>query len=178
MNADQLKHLKILAMYSVLEEPAEYNIRYIFRWFSREFSTPLHVVETLPLEDVLTNYYECLYEDLSPEERQHVVDRLLMSDEELAAARKAEDAEDADSWEFGKAAEAAAPATTALPPPPVDPITERLERIRASMKPPEVLPEKETSLPQSPIIQEGIHMEFEDLDIPEISDTPSFGPTE
>lgn len=181
MNADQLNNLKIMAMYSVIEEPSEYNIRYIFRWFSREFSTPLHVVETLPLEDVLTHYYECLYEDQSSEDRQATIDRLLMTPEQLAARRRAEDAEDAEAWEFGQEAIKSAPATPNpdMPVAPVDPITERIERIRASMRPPEVLPGTETQLPPSaPVVEEGIHIEFEDLDIPEVPDAPSFGPTE
>lgn len=180
MNADQLNNLKIMAMYSVIEEPSEYNIRYIFRWFSREFSTPLHVVETLPLEDVLTHYYECLYEDLSHEDRRAAIDRLLMTPEQLAARRRAEDAEEAEAWEFGQ--EAVAQSGQIRPNPdmpvaPVDPITERIERIRASMRPPEVLPGTEAQLPPSaPVVEEGIHIEFED--IPEVPDAPSFGPTE
>jgi hypothetical protein len=43
-------------------------LRKIFRWYSREFSTPLHVVERLPLVDILVHYYEDRAENLSEED--------------------------------------------------------------------------------------------------------------
>ena len=41
-----------------------YFLRRIFRWYSRQFSTPLHEVSSMPLIDVLREYYEARYEEL------------------------------------------------------------------------------------------------------------------
>lgn len=172
MNEDFIKNLKLIAMFSVVKKPADYMTRKIFRWFSNEFATPLHVVETLPLEDVLTHYFESMYEDLDPEEREDLIERLLMDPDKLAALQRAEDAEDADAWEFGReVADQAPPIKMAEV--PVDPITERIEKLKAEIRPPEKLDGPETSLPK---IEEGIHIKFEDLDAPEFDDAPSFGP--
>ena len=92
----------MLAMHGVVNGTGEYNIRYIFRWYSKEFHTPLHVVETIPMEDILQNYFECNYERMSEFERKLEIERLLMSDEELQAQKIKEDAEDADTFEFTK----------------------------------------------------------------------------
>jgi len=182
MNPETLRNLKQIAMFSVVEKPADYIVRNIFRWFSKQFSTPLHIVETLPFEDVLVHYFESTYEELEEDERQVQIERLLMDPEKLAALQRAEDASDAEAWEYGRDAAAAAPPikTVELP---VDPITERIERLRAEFKPPEKINGPETTLPPStapeptlPKIEEGIHMKFLDLDGPEIDDAPTFGP--
>lgn len=67
--ADSLRDLRLLALRAVLKptKDPEYNLRRIFRWYSRTFNTPLHVVADLPLDDILQNYYEVTYEDLVSE---------------------------------------------------------------------------------------------------------------
>lgn len=172
MNPETLRNLKQIAMFSVVKKPADYVVRNIFRWFSKEFHTPLHIVETLPFEDVLVHYFESTYEDLEEDERDAQIERLLMAPEKLAALQRAEDAEDADAWEFGREADAAAPPIK-MTEVPVDPITERIERLKAELRPPEKLDAPETTLPR---IEEGIHMKFEDIDVPEVDDAPTFGP--
>lgn len=59
------KALRILALKSVLDPDVDYYYRKIFRWYSKEFHTPLHIVDDLPLEDVLQAYYESRYEDVN-----------------------------------------------------------------------------------------------------------------
>ena len=160
-----LKALKILCMHGVVHEPGEYSLRYIFRWYSREFSTPLTEVEDIPLEDVMRHYFESRYEDLEEEDREKEIERLLMPEEKLARLRKAEDAEDVDAFEFGRDSEEAAPLPAPVVEGPTDPITARLERIReavAETKPPT----------HEPFLEEGIHMTFDDFD----EDKPGFGP--
>jgi hypothetical protein len=88
----------------------DYPVRRIFRWYSKAFHTPLHLVEELPLYDVLLAYWEEQFEALNerelemereaaiedPEvlkERQRLEDEAdfdvhLMAREELAAAKK------------------------------------------------------------------------------------------
>jgi len=100
-----INDLKALAMQSVLKEDLDYLLRDIFRWYSKEFVTPLHVVETLPLEDVLRHYYEVKYAELSEHERLEEIDRLLLTEEALRIRKEQEDADDADAFEYAKAAE-------------------------------------------------------------------------
>ncbi len=56
-----VKTLKLIALKNTIEPNEEAFLRSVQRWYSREFSTPLHVVPDLPLEDVLLNYYEDHY---------------------------------------------------------------------------------------------------------------------
>lgn len=141
--------LKKIAMANVQNEPPEYTLRYIFRWYSKTFSTPLHVVPNLVLEDVLLAFFECQYEELNEPERNDETRKLLISKEDLTKMQRKEDAEDAEAWMFGRI-----PTT----PKPVD-------------KPPEVPVVVEEPKDLKPIepLPEGIHMSFED-------DEPAFQP--
>ncbi len=49
-------------------DDADYNRRKIFRWYSINFNTPLHIVETLPMLDVIRAYWEQNYEGMSEED--------------------------------------------------------------------------------------------------------------
>lgn len=166
-----LRALQTLAMNAVVQEDEEYNLRYIFRWYSQRFHTPLHVVQSLPLYDILQHYYEVDYEAMEPHERQAEIKRLLTTPDNLRRLRREEDAADADAVEFGREAEAAA-AAAVVPvktEPMVDPILERLKKARAEAG----IIGPDVSLP-SPKLEEGIHMKFDDLDVED--DTPGFGP--
>lgn len=102
-----VEDLKAVAMYSVISEGNEYVLRNIFRWYSKEFATPLHIVESLPLDDVLRHYYEVHFSELNDQERAEEIDRILLTEEKLRQRKTQEDADDADAYEFGKAAEQA-----------------------------------------------------------------------
>lgn len=58
--------LRIIAMRNVMSQdpPNDYTLRHIYRWYSKEFHTPLHVVDNLPRHFILTHYYEAHYEAL------------------------------------------------------------------------------------------------------------------
>lgn len=164
-------------MHDVVREPEVYNLRYIFRWYSVTFHTPLHVVEQLPIEDILQHYYETQYEELDPVQRKTEIEHLLLSPAVLAIRRLEEDAEDAEAWEYGKQAEAEAATRKPVesgPELPKHPIEERLARIRAETKPPEVLPGPETQLPTGAPLPEGFRVEFPDWN----EEGPGFGPPE
>jgi hypothetical protein len=95
--ANFYKSLRILAMADVLkgEPSAEYSLRKVFRWYSEKFHTPLHIVETLPLDFVMRHHYEAQYESLieSDSALQEELRDLTMTDEEaIAAARKKDEA--------------------------------------------------------------------------------------
>ena len=55
--------LRLQALRSVLGagdpdfNDSEYQLRCIFRWYSKNFHTPLHVVSTLDEEEVLQAYF-------------------------------------------------------------------------------------------------------------------------
>jgi len=57
---------RLSALNAVLhpETDPEYELRRIFRWYSKEFNVPLPQVYDLPLDDVLQNYYEAKYEQM------------------------------------------------------------------------------------------------------------------
>jgi hypothetical protein len=98
---DLLAAIQILALRNTIkfDEGAadhEYALRRIFRWYSKTFYTALHVVETLPLEDILRAWWEQKYEDMTPEEIE--AERLSLTQDpyELRKLQMAEDAADAD----------------------------------------------------------------------------------
>lgn len=67
--------LRLVAMRNVLSKdpPQDYTHRYINRWYSVKFNTPLHVVDTLPRHEVLLAYYESIYFEMNeggPEQEQ------------------------------------------------------------------------------------------------------------
>lgn len=57
---------RLSALNAVLhpETDPEYELRRIFRWYSKEFHVPLPQVYDLPLDDVLQHYYEAKYEQM------------------------------------------------------------------------------------------------------------------
>ena len=70
-------------------------LRNVFRWYSKEFNTPLHQVIELPLVDVMLHYYECQYENM--EEPQLEAERLRLTEtEEDREAREKAEKDDSD----------------------------------------------------------------------------------
>ena len=55
---DIFEAVKLNALESVVNPDSEYYLRFMFRWYSKTFHTPLHMVPDLPLVEVLTAYYE------------------------------------------------------------------------------------------------------------------------
>jgi hypothetical protein len=102
---DPIDALRYVAMRDVVDDTSEYRLRSIFRWYSKTFHTPLVQVEELPLFEVLQTYFEVRYEDMSEQERQDEIVRLLETEEELAARKKAEDVADAEAEEFARQTE-------------------------------------------------------------------------
>jgi len=86
--------IRLNALSDVLSgDDTEYILRYIFRWYSKTFATPLHLVEELPLEDVLTAYYESKYEEMKEPELDMEKASLLETEEEKASRLRQEDEE-------------------------------------------------------------------------------------
>ena len=86
---DHLEALKLRALRSVWKPDEPAIVRRIFRWYSKTFFTPLHEVDSIPLDDILTAWFETQYEDLEYEARHNLAIYLLESPEERRA-REAE----------------------------------------------------------------------------------------
>lgn len=85
-----LDGIRIRALAGVMDPDEEYTLRDIFRWYSREFSTPLHEVEGLPLESILINWFEVQYAELEPEEQNALALELIESPDERKAREEAD----------------------------------------------------------------------------------------
>jgi hypothetical protein len=119
---DLLQALRLDALAGVLIEPKgelteedrQRFLRRIFRWYSREFATPLHIVESLPVIDVLRHYYEAKVDAMDEDALEAERKLLIETDDERRARIRALEAEDIadDDWaqqvEKEIAAEAAA----------------------------------------------------------------------
>lgn len=102
---DNISALQLVALRDVIKGSGDYNIRYIIRWYSKTFHTPLHVVEDLPIDDILQAFFEVRYEEMPDEMRHQEIVKLLETEEQKAARRKAEDEADAEGAEFAAQAE-------------------------------------------------------------------------
>jgi hypothetical protein len=143
----------------------EYRFRKIFRWYSETFSTPLHLVDTLPLEDVVRAWCENEYEEMTDEELERTVKELAISPAKLREIERDEDIKEAlDFDDVGairaananmappdtkKLEEAVAPALNAL--------DNLLRQVRESGRETE-LPAAKPALSGS--LPPGIHMKF------------------
>lgn len=165
LTENTVRNIKLVALRDIRDQSATYLLRSIFRWYSEKFHTPLHIVDTLPLADLLQHYFEARYEDMSDEERSVEVSRLLEDPEVLAEKKRREDAEDADVWQFGQ--EALAQEAKAKNPAKEEPTLAGLEAPPVPAAPiPPIIDEP---------LMEDIHIKFDD--VPGIiDDIPSFGP--
>jgi hypothetical protein len=99
-----LKALRVVALEQADSQsfPAWYNS--VCRWYSREFHTPLHMVEEMPYEQVLKVYYEDSFWKLrtgTEEQRaafQEIIADALTQDHEETKAAAQEAEEENDSW--------------------------------------------------------------------------------
>lgn len=120
--------LNLIALNGVKNRTFEYQQRMVMRWYSKTFSTPLHVVESLiPLEDIWLAFLEERYEGLEPEELELAIEHALLTPEERARRNDESTAEEIGAEQFAKMTEEAAktPVAPALPlnviPEPVQP---------------------------------------------------------
>jgi hypothetical protein len=171
VDQDYVRTLRLIAMADVVLEPMSYSLRQIFRWYSKEFFTPLQQVDDIPLEEVLQTYFECQYEEMEEGPRNQEIQRLLISPEKLAQMQKEEDAEDAETWEFAREAvaeeekeekEAASKPKDETADRPIDPIMAKLAKVRAELK--MEMPESYVPRVDPMKIEPDTVMTFEDFD--------------
>lgn len=98
--------LRLVAMRAVVRPDREYLIRRIIRWYAKTFSTPIGVVEEMPLDRVLLDFYEEKYAEMSEEDRDAEIAELVATEDERYTQMVAKDAEEADLFEFERLMEA------------------------------------------------------------------------
>lgn len=81
------------------EGDLDYSLRRIFRTYSKRFATPLHLVETLPLSDVLQHYFESEFEEMDEDELRKAIEQATLEPEDLKAAQLREDEADYQTWQ-------------------------------------------------------------------------------
>lgn len=101
-----LKALQLNALNSVLNPDYDYHHRQLQRWYSKEFYTPLHIVEELPIEDIVTTFYECRYQELKDDDEEgklaEEIQQLIETDEERFRREMKEQSDSNDDDEFYK----------------------------------------------------------------------------
>lgn len=84
--------VRLIALRDVLEEPGEYLVRKVCRWYSRHLRTPIADVYDLPWDDVLRHYFEGLYEEMGEAQVQEELQLMLESDVERDERERREEA--------------------------------------------------------------------------------------
>ena len=102
---DRLRAIQIIALKEVLsdKQSQDFQLRSIFRWYSKTFHTPLHIVEELPEFDILQAYFEDQYEQLNQSDQgqthiQKLIEDLSKTEEEVLLEEKRKDEDDV--WAF------------------------------------------------------------------------------
>lgn len=146
---DRYEALRLIALGGAYKPDSESNVRYVMRWYSKTFHTPLHEVYELPLDDVWLAFYEERYQALEREDLEAEVAKTLESPEARAEREMADEAEKASSMEFAKMSEGMAN------------VTKMANKIKDSIDSVDRAP---SSIPETapPVIEENIQMEFVD----------------
>lgn len=142
--------LRLVALQGAYKPDAESNVRFVLRWYSKTFHTPLHEVYELPLEDVWLAYYEERYQALEKEDLDEEVSKALESPEARNEREMEDEAEKASSLEFAKMSEAMNKVSKV-----VDKVKETIDHLKKV---------PEAALPPVPVMEENIQMEFIDPD--------------
>lgn len=86
--------VRLNAMKSVKNPDDEYYTRFVFRWYSKTFHTPLHMVADIPMVDILTAYYEEMFENMEPDQLETEGRKMCMTPEEWAEKLRKEEEEE------------------------------------------------------------------------------------
>jgi hypothetical protein len=79
---DYILSLQRIAMARVESESYEDSMRRIRRWYSKTYFVPIKEVEEMTDEEVLVEYFEHAYEEMTPEERKDKIKELAETPEE------------------------------------------------------------------------------------------------
>lgn len=168
---DSTDALQVVSLLAVIRQDSDYLLRKIYRWYSKTFFTPLHEVEDLPLEDVLTAYFEEAYEMMPEKKRLHLARLLTETSEEKAARVAAEKAKEhaqsddafLDKMRLEQEKEAKALAEKKRKDAEIN---ERVQKELADLEPEAVLPPPKAAATPAPALDEDheINMVWDDGD--------------
>jgi hypothetical protein len=99
---DPILAIRRAAMLAVHREPVEYKVREIQRWYSETFHTPLEAVEEMDFERVALHYFERMYRDMTPEEREDEMRTLSETEEQRLDRLRREEADKVSDEDFLK----------------------------------------------------------------------------
>lgn len=103
---NEFESIRILALRSVVKDTPDYRLRHIFRWYSEKFHTALHLVDDLPIENILEAWYECEFETLKddnkdgPDKLNEMLADLQLTPEQLVERKITADAKEAEEVRF------------------------------------------------------------------------------
>lgn len=147
------EELQLLAFHAVATDTNEYRLRFLMRWYSKTFATPLHLVPSIPLIHVLQAFWEEKYESLDEDELEEERLRLLETEDQRRVRLVKEDAERVESEAFFAAVNAQA-------------VAKKLEEVnipsQLPVKTKERQPEPELSAPteRPPRAEETVSLKF------------------
>lgn len=96
--------VRVIALRNVVKENnPDYFMRRVYRWYSKTFHTPLHVVDELPPEFILQHYWEEHFEDMEDMQLVNHVKAATKTEAEKKKEDKDWDAQQAEEVEFAQA---------------------------------------------------------------------------
>ena len=100
-----IEALRLIALKGAIKPDLESNTRFVLRWYSKTFNTPLPDVYNIPVEDVWLAYFEERYHGMEPEELEHEVEMALEDPDARKEREMADEVEKASELDFAKMAE-------------------------------------------------------------------------
>lgn len=100
--------LQAIAFHDVVVDTQEYRLRLLYRWYSKTFATPLHLVPSIPLTDVLVAFWETRYEEMDEPDLEEERKKIIETEEERIARLIQEDADRVEADAFVAQVEASA----------------------------------------------------------------------
>jgi hypothetical protein len=149
--------IRLSAFKAVKDTPPDYTSRYLRRWYSKTFATPLAEVDDILEEDILQHYFEEKFEEMSEEELEVELEALLETDEEKAIKAKEKDIADAESFDFARFTEEQEAKAK----------SQKLSEVK-SAKPESLLkgaPEATSAIPQIPTVTQNMSLFEEDVHV-------------
>lgn len=90
---DHIRSIRLIALNNAISKdalPDDAIWRRIARYYSKNFNTPLHLVDTLPRLDVIQTYYEDVYESLEDNDLHQELDTVLVPSDSVSTSVKKE----------------------------------------------------------------------------------------
>lgn len=92
--------IRARALFNVLKPNQDYYVRRIFRWYSKTFHTPLEEAFNMPIEIILSHYFEEYFEGLEQEDLDDQLVEMTETDEQRKERLAFEDYDSASEHEL------------------------------------------------------------------------------